>query len=217
MLANDTDPDGDSLTIVSIVPPLNGSVIPNLSATNITYTPSTDFAGVDTFQYQISDGHGGSSLLATVTITVNATGPASYVVNNTLDSGPGSLRQAMLNSNLNVGSPNTISFQIGTGLATIAPLTPLPNITVPVLIDGTTQPGFTNTPIIELNGTERLRRAQRQRWRDHRSRADPQSLHESGDPVEHRDRKHGARQLYRHRCKRHSRDGNLRGVQVTRR
>ena len=77
VLANDTDPDGDSLTIVSIVPPLNGSVIPNLSATNITYTPSTDFAGVDTFQYQISDGHGGSSLLATVTVTVNATGPAA--------------------------------------------------------------------------------------------------------------------------------------------
>ena len=76
---------------------------------------------------------------------------ASTVVTNTNDSGPGSLRQAILNANANQGM-DTISFQIGTGARTIRPLSPLPEITDPVVIDGTTQPGFAGTPLIELNG-----------------------------------------------------------------
>jgi hypothetical protein len=36
---------------------------------------------------------------------------------------------------------------------TIKPMSVLPEITDPVIIDGTTQPGFSGSPIIELNGT----------------------------------------------------------------
>src|SRR6185295_985574 len=39
------------------------------------------------------------------------------------------------------------------GVRTITPLSALPTITDPVVIDGSTQPGFAGVPIIELNGT----------------------------------------------------------------
>ena len=38
-------------------------------------------------------------------------------------------------------------------MQTIKPTSPLPAITNPVIIDGTTQPGFVGTPIIVLNGS----------------------------------------------------------------
>jgi hypothetical protein len=76
----------------------------------------------------------------------------TLVVTNTNDSGPGSLRQAILDSNANAGA-DTISFNIpGTGPHTISPASALPTITDTVTIDGTTQPGFAGKPIIELSG-----------------------------------------------------------------
>ena len=78
--------------------------------------------------------------------------PATFLVSTAADSGAGSLRQAILNSNSTPGS-NTIDFGIGTGAQTISLLSALPNITVPVLIDGTTQPGYTSAPLIDLDGT----------------------------------------------------------------
>ncbi len=80
--------------------------------------------------------------------------PATYLVNTTADSGAGSLRQAILSSNGATPGPNTIDFDIsGTGVQTISLLSALPSITVPVLIDGRTQPGYTTTPLIDLDGT----------------------------------------------------------------
>jgi titin len=78
--------------------------------------------------------------------------PSVYTVSNTNDSGPGSLRQAILDANAGHGS-DTIAFNIsGGGVQTIRPNSPLPTITVPVTIDGTTQPGFAGTPLVVLNG-----------------------------------------------------------------
>jgi len=68
VLNNDTDPNGDSLSIDSTSNgPSNGvaTIIGNI----ISYSPNTDFNGVDTFDYTISDGNGGFDT-ATVTITV---------------------------------------------------------------------------------------------------------------------------------------------------
>ena len=89
---------------------------------------------------------------ATTTTTVVAAGPQTFVVTNTSDSGAGSLRQAILDANARVG-PDTITFAIpGAGVRTITLASLLPAITDPVTIDGTTQPGFGGTPIVELNG-----------------------------------------------------------------
>jgi titin len=77
---------------------------------------------------------------------------ATMVVSNTSASGPGSLQQAILDANATSGL-DTIVFQIsGSGVRTIILTNALPAITDPVVIDGTTQPGFTGTPLIELSG-----------------------------------------------------------------
>lgn len=71
VLANDSDPDGDPLTVDSItIEPEHGSVTINEDNT-ITYTPDFAFLGSDSFDYQISDGNGGTDT-AMVPITVNA-------------------------------------------------------------------------------------------------------------------------------------------------
>ena len=57
---NDTDPDGDVLTIVDFTQPANGSVSDNGDGT-FTYTPDPDFSGTDTFDYVIVDSASGIS------------------------------------------------------------------------------------------------------------------------------------------------------------
>src|SRR5262249_11522480 len=80
------------------------------------------------------------SNVATVTITVI---PKTFIVTNTSDSGPGSLRQAMLSANqATSAAPDTILFQIpGAGPFVISPLSPLPTLTHATVIDGFSQPG----------------------------------------------------------------------------
>lgn len=60
--------------------------------------------------------------------------------------------QAIADAETNAGNTDTIRFAIGSGAQTITLVTPLPIITDPVIIDGTSQPGFASAPIIVLNG-----------------------------------------------------------------
>lgn len=90
----------------------------------------------------------GPSPLAVATSAATAT----FTVTNTGDSGAGSLRQAILNANASAG-PDQIVFNIpGAGPHTISPASPLPTISDPVTISGSTQPGFSGLPLIELSG-----------------------------------------------------------------
>src|SRR4029078_4084423 len=77
----------------------------------------------------------------------------TFVVTNVSDSGPGSLRQAILDANANPGSAS-INFNIGGPSLRIQPVLGLPDITDTIVIDGSTQPGFSGTPIVELNGNK---------------------------------------------------------------
>ena len=74
---------------------------------------------------------------------------ATYTVTSADNDGPGTLRQAIVDANANVGA-DTIAFAIpGNGLHTIAPTSGLPSITDALVIDGYTQPGAapnTNLP-----------------------------------------------------------------------
>lgn len=68
-LTNDTDADGDILSIVDIPSlPANGTV--TLSGSAILYTPSPNFNGSDSLSYRITDGMTTSSPIG-ITITVN--------------------------------------------------------------------------------------------------------------------------------------------------
>lgn len=78
---------------------------------------------------------------------------STFTVTNADDSGDGSLRQAILDANASANR-DTIRFAIpGAGVHTIAPLSALPPITDPVTVDGTTQPGYAGTPLVQLDGT----------------------------------------------------------------
>src|SRR5262249_32149647 len=68
VLANDTDPDGDALTVTAVGTPAHGTARINADNT-VTYTPARDYNGTDSFTYTISDGHGGSDT-APVTLTI---------------------------------------------------------------------------------------------------------------------------------------------------
>lgn len=73
VLGNDTDADGDALTITSFdTASANGGTVTKDASGNLVYTPKAGFSGTDTFKYTISDGKGGSS---TATATVNVAGP----------------------------------------------------------------------------------------------------------------------------------------------
>ena len=76
----------------------------------------------------------------------------TFSVTNVNDSGIGSLRAAITNVNATAGA-NTITFNLtGTPPFTINLSSALPTINNPVTIVGTNQLGYTNTPVVELNG-----------------------------------------------------------------
>ena len=68
VLSNDSDVDGDTFTILSVsTPSSGGSAV--ISTNAITYEPATDFNGVETFTYTVSDGTLTSIGGVTITVT----------------------------------------------------------------------------------------------------------------------------------------------------
>ncbi|MEG4828240.1 Ig-like domain-containing protein [Microcoleus sp. F8-D3] len=176
VLSNDIDPDGNPLTITLVANPTKGRAFANNNGTPdnpnddfISYTPGANFNG-DSFTYRVSDGTANSNI---ATVSVQPDIGVTFLVTNTKDSGPGSLRQAIINANAHPGS-DTIAFQITNFIQiprlpfqspiqipiafnlpqTINLASALPIITDTVTIDGWSQggPGFQGAPRIELNG-----------------------------------------------------------------
>lgn len=79
VLANDTDPENDPLTITGTSSPAHGTV--SFSAGQVSYTPAAGYVGTDSFTYTITDGFGGSDT-ATVTITIASGGNRPPVAAN---------------------------------------------------------------------------------------------------------------------------------------
>ncbi len=77
VLANDTDVDGDGLSVSGVTQGANGAVTVNVDS-SVTFTPGPGFSGSDTFTYSVSDGNGGGDT-GTVTVTVA----------NLIEGGPG--------------------------------------------------------------------------------------------------------------------------------
>jgi hypothetical protein len=70
VLKNDSDPDGDAISLLSVGPSGNGVVWINPSSNTVTYAFVNDVP-LDSFIYTITDGRGGTSN-ATVTVTNNS-------------------------------------------------------------------------------------------------------------------------------------------------
>lgn len=65
---NDSDANGDSLTVTGVGSASHGST--SYTGTSVTYTPTSGYTGSDSFTYSISDGHGGTAS-GTVNVTVS--------------------------------------------------------------------------------------------------------------------------------------------------
>ncbi|HKS55940.1 MAG TPA: PKD domain-containing protein, partial [Steroidobacteraceae bacterium] len=68
VLANDTDADGDTLSISSVTQPAHGTT--SIVGTSVRYTPAAGFSGPDAFTYSMTDG----AASATANVAVNVTG-----------------------------------------------------------------------------------------------------------------------------------------------
>ena len=68
VLANDTDPDGDQLTVTSIVTPPSGGDVTINGDNTLMYTPRAPLGGPDIFRYRVTDSMG-ASVIAVVTVT----------------------------------------------------------------------------------------------------------------------------------------------------
>ncbi len=80
LLANDSDPDGDAISLVSFGPSANGTLIDEGNGT-FTYQPNAGYTGIDTIAYTITDGQETAS--GSVTITV--ADPPGAVINEYFD------------------------------------------------------------------------------------------------------------------------------------
>ncbi|HEX8834868.1 MAG TPA: NosD domain-containing protein, partial [Abditibacteriaceae bacterium] len=150
---------------------LTGSNFDDVQSVEFNFNNTTNFTIVSSSQIvvtvpssastgpiRVSDG-----FVATTT-TTNYTVTPGYVVTNTNDTNAGSLREGLDFANSNTDTTN-INFAIpGTGVQTISPLSALPVITSPVVINGYSQTGSSvntagagtgkNTVLqVELNGT----------------------------------------------------------------
>jgi hypothetical protein len=87
VLANDTDPDGDPVSVAGVTDPPHGSATANPDGT-VRYVPDADYAGSDAFQYTASDGRGGTAT-GTVSVGVVAVNDPPVAANDSATTGQG--------------------------------------------------------------------------------------------------------------------------------
>ncbi len=150
LLANDTDVDGDSLTVTApnLMSPANGSV--RFFSNAWTYTPNSNFSGTDRFDYLVDDEKGGTDV-ATVNIIVNAVAPAARPVavddtESTPEDTPVPLTSTLL---LNDTDPGGLSLTVTSVTVTSA----IPRGFVTQVTPGQ----WTYTPNLDWHGSETLR------------------------------------------------------------
>lgn len=95
VLANDLDPDGDALQVVSVTSPAHGTA--TIQSGGVRYVPNPDYNGPDTFDYTVSDG--ALSVIAGVDITVRPVNDAP-----TLDAIPDQAMDAATTLRLPLGA-----------------------------------------------------------------------------------------------------------------
>jgi Ca2+-binding RTX toxin-like protein len=114
VLANDTDPDNDTLTVVqSSVTTQNGETISISADGNFAYTPPVDFLGTDSFAYTVTDGHG---LTSSAMVTLSVAAPDGAIIGTSGDdnlngtSHPDTLLGLAGNDRLEGGSNNDLIY-----------------------------------------------------------------------------------------------------------
>jgi hypothetical protein len=88
VLANDTDADGDTLSVTAVTSPAHGAAAVNNG--KVAYTPAGSYVGSDTFDYTVSDGNGGTDT-GTVNVTVNGVNHPPVAVDDSATTVAGTL------------------------------------------------------------------------------------------------------------------------------
>ena len=106
VLGNDSDPDGDALSVdtTPVAGPANGTLVLNADGTFV-YTPAPDFTGADTFTYRLVDADAGTTT-ATVTLFVN---PVNDVPLNTVPGNQSTAEDAPLTFSTASGNAITVT------------------------------------------------------------------------------------------------------------
>ena len=109
VLANDTDDDGDTLSVAAVTQGKNGTVV--LQDGKPMYTPNAGFSGTDSFTYTVSDGK--DTATATVTVTVAASTPVleAKTDNFTIDNSNSSNSLDVL-ANDNIPDGQTVTVEV---------------------------------------------------------------------------------------------------------
>ena len=146
VLLNDSDPEGNTLTVntTPVLSPTSGTLVLSSNGT-YTYTPNANFFGTDSFTYEVCDNGTPSQCdTAVVTITVTPVNDAPIAVNDAYSTN----EDVVLNGStvlVNDSDPES-------GILTVNTV-PVTNVTSGVLVllaDGT----FTYTPNANFNGTD---------------------------------------------------------------
>ena len=120
VLANDSDPDGDPLSVnpTPVSGPSNGTLTLATDG-GLTYVPNSGVTGPDSFVYEVTDGQGGSAQ-ATVTLTITPIGGAGEVGFWAFDEGSGTTAldsSGLSNTGSFVGTPTYVAGVSGTALS----------------------------------------------------------------------------------------------------
>lgn len=104
---NDSDVDGDSLTLTAVTPGSRGQTA--IMSGSVRYTPNSGITGQDTFTYTISDGRGGSAN-GIVTVTISSVNSAPVAHNGTLKAQPGVATSGTLSASDSDG--NSLTYRV---------------------------------------------------------------------------------------------------------
>ncbi len=145
LLGNDTDPDGDVITLAMITGALHGSISNAVTSGSFTYTPDAGFTGEDQFMYKLLDSKGNLSEFVDVTIDVIVTGDLPYGFDDDY--------VTQKNQALTIAAPGVLANDMnvnGNGISLSVITNPTNGVISNTLISG----GFIYTPDIGFTGTD---------------------------------------------------------------
>lgn len=110
VLTNDTDCDGDTLSLLAAGQGANGSV--SVDKNSVIYTPKQDFSGNDSFSYTVSDVHGATAV-GTVSVTVTKPNKAPVAYNQSIST----FKATPVSGKLSASDPDgdTVTYSIVAG------------------------------------------------------------------------------------------------------